>query len=481
MMILTMCLPVLSEAASSRASIPERCFANEEVYARRRQPISNCSSQCIKRIKSDSMTKIDISIAYCKISKNDPRTKGCLYCVCNTAHSFKASNNRAKCQNDFQDDRVPLICNFAIFVPLYLILFVETYKLQRKKVESNTALRKKNMGKSGVGRGSEGGLTRCIGNRVIASLYCLLIFLATKIISGIVCGPGNMFYLVPTLFYVTIFESGLKFLMVAAVYVITAWAKIDAKMTKMSGVSSVFKCRLPSYITIPRVSDCIILLVFVSWIIHPLLRVAGKEYFLFANLCDVIFVILGGLSALIFGTELINNLKGASRTNPSATKQLNLAKAVSWGMIGIAVYSFVVIIFFGLNFVSDSSIRQIHDVTDRSYVHLCTFQLLNLFLVCCLLQIFEGKSTYKKISVCVFVCKKCSCSTCRRQETHLDTEPNIEVQSSDTISTGSSIEQDRKNANSWIGISEGSKEKQDGETHTSTDHKLPVDRRSLLP
>ena len=130
---------------------------------------------------------------------------------------------------------------------------------------------------------------------------------------------------------------------------------------------------------------------------------------------DVIFVILGGLSALIFGTELINNLKGASRTDPSATKQLNLAKAVSWGMIGIAVYSFVVIIYFGLNFVSDSSIRQIHDVTDRSYVHLCTFQLLNLFLVC-LLQIFEGKSTYKKLVFVFFVCKKCGYSTCRRQK-----------------------------------------------------------------
>ena len=105
------------------------------------------------------------------------------------------------------------------------------------------------------------------------------------------------------------------------------------------------------------------------------------------------------------------------------------------------------IIFFALNFVSDSSIRQIHDVTDRSYVHLCTFQLLNLFLVCCLLQIFEGKSTYKKISFPV--CKKqCSCPTCRRQETHLDSELNIDVQSNDTISTVSSIEQDdsRKNA-----------------------------------
>ena len=37
---------------------------------------------------------------------------------------------------------------------------------------------------------------------------------------------------------------------------------------------------------------------------------ADKEYFLFANLCDVVFVILGGLSALIFGTELIKNFKG---------------------------------------------------------------------------------------------------------------------------------------------------------------------------
>ena len=51
---------------------------------------------------------------------------------------------------------------------------------------------------------------------------------------------------------------------------------------------------------------------------------------------------------------------------------------------------------------------------------------------------------------------------------HLDTEPNIEVQNSDTISTGSSIEQDRK-MKLVDRYFEGSKEKQDGETHTSTD------------
>ena len=144
-------------------------------------------------------------------------------------------------------------------------------------------------------------------------------------------------------------------------------------------------------------------------------------------------------------------------------------KAISWGMIGIAVYSFVVIVFFGLNFVSDSSIRQIHDVTDRSYVHLCTFQLLNLFLTCCLLQIFEGKPTYKSISCSITGKKGCCADCCHRQE-------------SGTTSTDISIGQDEKNGNSWIGlgVAEGSLDEKDVETPTVTDSKLPVDRRSLL-
>ena len=97
-------------------------------------------------------------------------------------------------------------------------------------------------------------------------------------------------------------------------------------------------------------------------------------------------MVFGGLSAFIFGTGLIKNLKGVSQNvkeaNSSTAKQLALSKAISWGIIGIALYSFIVIVFFGLNFVSDSSIRDLYDVTDRSYVHLCTFQLLNLFSKC---------------------------------------------------------------------------------------------------
>ena len=165
-----------------------------------------------------------------------------------------------------------------IFTIIFNFCLVYAYKLQRKKVESNVNLKKK-LKKSGVHRTSEVGTTRCIGNRAIGSLNCLIIFLAMKVFTCILCGPGNMFYLVPTLFYVTMFESGLKFLMVAAVYVITAWAKINAKMTKSSGASSTFRYCLPSFITIPRVSDFIIAVVFISWIIHPILRVADKEYF----------------------------------------------------------------------------------------------------------------------------------------------------------------------------------------------------------
>ena len=297
-------LPILSEAASSRANIPERCYANKEVIGSRRKAITNCTySQCIQTIKSDSMTKIDISIAYCKTSKNDPHTKDvCIASVTQDTLS-KLQTTEPGVKTIFGR---PNANNFQ-FWDIFTILFISSclcIQIAEEKGRVPHCLKTK-LKKSAVHRGSEYGTTRCIGNRAIGSLNCLIIFLATKVFTGILCGPGNMFYLVPTLFYVTMFESGLKFLMVAAVYVITAWAKINAKMTKSSGASSTFRYCLPSFITIPRVSDFIIAVVFISWIIHPILRVADKEYFLFANLCDIIFVVLGGLSAFIFGTGLI--------------------------------------------------------------------------------------------------------------------------------------------------------------------------------
>ena len=490
---LTVCLHIHSAAASSRANIPERCFTNSELYSKQRKAISNCSSQCIQTIKSDSITKIDISVAYCKISKNDPQTKGCLYCVCDTAHSFQASNNRTECVNDFRNDKYLYFFNFGLFIPMYIITFVKAYKLQREKVAANLVLRKKARTTSRLYRLSESGTARCIGNRAIASLNCLLIYLVTKIVVCVLCGPGNMFYLVPTLLYVSVYESGLKFLMISTVYIITAWAKVNAKMNTSSRIYQKFSHYLPSFLTIPVISDIIIAIVFISWIIHPVLRWMDKEYFLFANLCDVIFVILGGLSAIIFGTELAKTLRKMSqqmkRSTSSAGKQVDLAKAISWGIIGIGLYSIFVIVFFALNFVSDSNIRQIHDVTDRSYVHLCIFKILNLFLVYCLLQVFAGKPIFKVADYCS-VSKKYSCgicfclvSPCCRQNSPMDSESKIDIESVDAVGTASSIAQDDsiKNANSWVKFehTDGSKRKPGGEGSAVKDFKL-VERRSLL-
>ena len=355
------------------------------------KPIDNCT-QCITKTKAT--TGLEIEIAICKVEKDEKyheqKELKCEYCECNYGHRFNINND--KCTHVFQDTVWVTMFNYAYYVPLYIFALYITIKLHCHKLSVNVQKRPQFAQQSRLRRLSIKCTASCVGNRVIIAINCLIAYLSLQLFRHLICGVVNENYIISVFAYLIIITTSTKCLMLASIFVITSWAKTTNGLVK--------HCygKLPNFITSKAIGFVLKLVVFVSWCIYPMARIFGKEYVNFHYYFNLIFLVTGGTFALFYGGLLTHWLKRVagrrSIQNTTQKKQFDLAVVMSRYLVGIGLY--VVFMFVYYLFMPSTAAVE-------TFINIFTLRHLHLFLVYCLLRIFEAK-----VESNLFLCGCCS-------------------------------------------------------------------------
>ena len=125
-------------------------------------------------------------------------------------------------------------------------------------------------------------------------------------------------------------------------------------------------------------------------------RVVGKEYYFFANICDIVYICFGGICTSIFGIELVKTLKKTSEVSHASSrrmllsKQKQLARVISRSLWALTLYAFAILCYCIVGSIQ-TEFTSMNFVADRSFAYWCIFKHMNIYLVYCMLRILEGK------------------------------------------------------------------------------------------
>ena len=116
----------------------------------------------------------------------------------------------------------------------------------------------------------------------------------------------------------------------------------------------------------------------------------GKEYKTFDNYFHPTFLAGGGTFALFYGITLARWLKKVSGNegtrNTTQEKQLELAITMAYYLVGIGIYVLTLFVYLAVN-----SLLKPTSWASKYFIDTLVYTHLHLFLMYCLLRIFEGK------------------------------------------------------------------------------------------
>jgi hypothetical protein len=194
--------------------------------------------------------------------------------------------------------------------------------------------------------------------------------------------------------------------MLAGIFIITSWAKASDGLVRQHNNCG---CNIPFPVfCTPKVISLVLkLIVFVSWCIYPMALLFGKEYKTFNNFFHPTFLACGGTFTLFYGITLarwLNRVSGDEGTrNTTQEKQLELAIIMAYYLVGIGIYVLVLFVYLAVNsFLKPASWASKYFIDTLVYTH------LHLFLVYCLLRIFEGKIKSNLFRFKCFCCHQVS-------------------------------------------------------------------------